>query len=108
MYYAESNAIGQYLASKKPASGLLPTDERARLDVTRWQFWDLAHRDPACTIFIFENVVKPESLMSTAMPTLPRPCVGAREAVPIRVRESARRATLRARDLLLADTLTTR
>ena len=26
--------------------------------MTRWQFWDLAHWDPACTTFIFENVVK--------------------------------------------------
>src|SRR5205823_11038710 len=39
----ESNAILQYLAAKRPQSGLLPTDEKARLDVTRWQFWDLAH-----------------------------------------------------------------
>ena len=27
--------------------------------MTRWQFWDHAHWDPACAIFIFENVVKP-------------------------------------------------
>jgi glutathione S-transferase len=54
----ESNAIGQYLAAKKPESGLFPKDERARLDVTRWQFWDLAHWDPACAVFIFENIVK--------------------------------------------------
>jgi len=60
----ESNAIGQYLASKKPGSGLLPSDERARLDVTRWQFWDLAHWDPACATFIFEYVVKPVVLAS--------------------------------------------
>ncbi len=55
----ESNAIGQYLAGRKPESGLLPSDERARLEVIRWQFWDLAHWDPACAVFIFENVVKP-------------------------------------------------
>jgi glutathione S-transferase len=55
----ESNAITQYLAGRKPQSGLLPTDERGRLDVTRWQFWDLAHWDPACAIFIFEYGVKP-------------------------------------------------
>ena len=36
----EANAIAQYLASKRPESGLLPKDERARLDVIRWQFWD--------------------------------------------------------------------
>ncbi len=35
----ESNAIIQYLATKKPESGLLPTDERSRADVSRWQFW---------------------------------------------------------------------
>src|SRR6516225_5187808 len=55
----ESNAIAQYLAGMKPGSGLLPQDERARLDVTRWQFWDLAHWDPACAVFLFENVAKP-------------------------------------------------
>ena len=55
----EFNAIGQYLAAKKPESGLLPKDERGHLDVTRWQFWELAHWDPSCSVFIFENVVKP-------------------------------------------------
>src|SRR5262249_24064189 len=45
-------------AMKKPESGLFPKDERARLDVTRWQFWDLAHWDPACAIYIFEQLVK--------------------------------------------------
>lgn len=55
----ESNAIGQYLASKRPESGLLPKDEPARLDVTRWQFWDMAHWDPACAVFAYEYVVKP-------------------------------------------------
>lgn len=54
----ESNAIGQYLAGKNVESRLLPADERGRLDVTRWQFWDLAHWDPPCSIFIFENVIK--------------------------------------------------
>ena len=34
----ESGAIAQYLAGKKPDMGLFPTDERGRLDVTRWQF----------------------------------------------------------------------
>ncbi|HSD74454.1 MAG TPA: glutathione S-transferase family protein [Steroidobacteraceae bacterium] len=54
----ESNAILQYLAAKKPESGMLPTDARGRADVTRWQCWDLAHWDPACAILIFENLVK--------------------------------------------------
>lgn len=55
----ESNAIVQYLAQQKSASGLLPRDERARIDVTRWQFWDLAHWDPAYAVFAFEYVAKP-------------------------------------------------
>jgi glutathione S-transferase len=55
----EANAILQYLASRKPDSGLLPADERARLDVTRWQFWDLAHWDPACAVFAWEYAAKP-------------------------------------------------
>ena len=55
----ESNAIGQYLALQKPDAGLWPKDERARIDVTRWQFWDLAHWDPACAILVFEYVAKP-------------------------------------------------
>jgi glutathione S-transferase len=54
----EANAILQYLAGRKPESGLLPADERGRLDVTRWQFWDLAHWEAACAVYIFENVVK--------------------------------------------------
>jgi glutathione S-transferase len=55
----ESNAIGQYLAGKRPEAGLFPANEKERLDVTRWQFWDLAHWDPACATLIFENFVKP-------------------------------------------------
>jgi glutathione S-transferase len=55
----ESNAIGPYLAGKRPESGLLPQDERARLDVTRWQFWELAHWDSALSVFAFEYVPKP-------------------------------------------------
>src|SRR5258708_8910571 len=51
--------MGQYLAAKKPESGLLPQDERRRLDVMRWQFWEHAHWDPACAVFAFEYVAKP-------------------------------------------------
>lgn len=55
----ESNAIVQYLASLKPELGLLPTDLRARMTAVKWQFWESAHFDPACAIFMFERVVKP-------------------------------------------------
>src|SRR6185295_5574941 len=55
----ESNAIVQYLASLKPQSGLLPADLKARMTAVKWQFWESAHWDPACAIFMFERVVKP-------------------------------------------------
>ena len=54
----ESNAITQYLASIKPESGLLPSDPRGRADVSRWQFWENAHWDPACSTLLFERFVK--------------------------------------------------
>jgi glutathione S-transferase len=59
----ESNAIMQYLAGRNPQSGLLPGDERGRLDVTRWQFWDLAHWDPAAAILLFETFIKTKFAM---------------------------------------------
>jgi glutathione S-transferase len=54
----ESRAIMQYLASKKPESGLLPRDEATRADVTRWQFWDAAHFSPQCASLAFEKLLK--------------------------------------------------
>src|SRR5262249_2243572 len=54
----ESTAISQYVAQKRPESGLWPDDARARLDVARWQFWDNAHWDPACAVFAFEYLAK--------------------------------------------------
>jgi glutathione S-transferase len=54
----ESRAIMQYLASKKPESGLLPRDEAARADVTRWQFWDASHFSPHVAAIAFERLIK--------------------------------------------------
>jgi glutathione S-transferase len=54
----ESRAIMQYLASKKPESGLLPRDEAGRADVTRWQFWDAAHFSPQVGAVAFERIFK--------------------------------------------------
>ena len=54
----ESDAIIQYLASKRPERGLLPSDPRGRADVARWQFWQNAHWDPACGTLVFEHLVK--------------------------------------------------
>ena len=55
---AESNAIMQYLASKKPNT-LWPDDARARADVSRWQCWQLAHwAGEACQPLIVNRLVK--------------------------------------------------
>jgi glutathione S-transferase len=54
----ESNAIAQYLAAQRPASGLWPTDPARQADVSRWQFWQTAHWGPACGVYTFERVVK--------------------------------------------------
>lgn len=54
----ESNAINQYLALRRSENGLFPADERARLDVVRWQCWELAHWDPACAVFAYERIAK--------------------------------------------------
>jgi len=55
----ESRAIMQYLASKKPEAGLVPRDEAAHADVTRWQFWDASHFSPQLGTITFEKIVKP-------------------------------------------------
>jgi glutathione S-transferase len=41
----ESNAILFYLASKKPHSGLWPSDLERQADVLRWLAWESAHWD---------------------------------------------------------------
>lgn len=55
----ESRAIMQYLAAQKPEAGLLGRDERARADVTRWQFWDSSHFSPALGTLTFQRFLKP-------------------------------------------------
>jgi glutathione S-transferase len=54
----ESNAIQQYLAAKKPESGLWPGDARGQADVARWQHWESAHMTPAAVPIVFQRVVK--------------------------------------------------
>ena len=55
---SESNAIMQYLASRKP-NPLWPSDERARAGIARWQFWSVAHwSGEACVPLIFQKMVK--------------------------------------------------
>jgi glutathione S-transferase len=54
----ESNAILQYLASKRPERGFWPSEARRQADVSRWQFWQAIHWGPICGTFVFERVVK--------------------------------------------------
>jgi glutathione S-transferase len=53
----ESNAIVEYLASKR--DGWLPREARDRLALSKWLYWDSNHWDPTCSIFIFERIIKP-------------------------------------------------
>jgi glutathione S-transferase len=41
----ESNAILFYMASKRPESGVWPSDLKGQADVLRWLFWESAHWD---------------------------------------------------------------
>lgn len=54
----ESNAIMQYLASKRPEAGLWPANPKHQADVSRWQCWELAHWERACGTLVFERFVK--------------------------------------------------
>ncbi|MCA9594526.1 MAG: glutathione S-transferase family protein [Myxococcales bacterium] len=55
----ESRVIEQYLASKKPESGLWPKEGRDRFDVNRWAMWDASHFSPALGTIAFEKLIKP-------------------------------------------------
>jgi len=76
----ESDAIMQYLASKKPNT-LWPDDARTRADIMRWQNWQSAHwGSDACVPLIGQNVVKAILGMGAPMrpssPRRPRPSTG--------------------------------
>ncbi len=54
----ESNAINQYLADRGSDQTLWPKDMRMRADIARWQFWSVAHWQPALQPFLWENLFK--------------------------------------------------
>ena len=65
----ESNAILLYLASKKPHSGLWPSDPRDQADVVRWLAWESAHFDAeSCGMVGFEKISKGVLGLGTADP----------------------------------------
>ncbi len=54
----ESNAIMLYLADRTPKQTILPSEPRARADVTRWMFWTAHHWAPAVGVVNFERLIK--------------------------------------------------
>ena len=54
----ESEAILHWLAAKRPQSDIVPKDERARIDMLRWQFWSLAHWEASIAPILYEKLVK--------------------------------------------------
>lgn len=97
----ESNAILQYLASKRPESGMWPTDPRRQADVARWQFWDASHWDPTCALLIFERIVKQLTGQGAA-----DPAQIAKGDAEIQRFAPVLNATLRGRRWVTGDTLT--
>jgi glutathione S-transferase len=97
----ESNAILQYLAAKRPESGMWPTDPRRQADVARWQFWDAAHWDPTCATLIFERIVKQLTGQGAA-----DPAQIAKGDAEIQRFAPVLNATLRGRRWVTGDTLT--
>lgn len=54
----ESNAIMQYLCSKVTDNSLFPNDPSIQAEINKWQFWQASHFGSACSVYIFEFVVK--------------------------------------------------
>jgi glutathione S-transferase len=54
----ESNAIMQYIASKKPNNSLWPEGDRVRADIARWQFWQASQWNKATGMLVWENMIK--------------------------------------------------
>ena len=54
---SESNAIMQYIASKKP-SALWPENLQTRADITRWQFWQASQWNRGAGMLVWENLIK--------------------------------------------------
>jgi glutathione S-transferase len=98
----ESNAICQYLAAKRPESGLMPKDDRGRADVTRWQFWDTAQWDRACVPFLFQYVIKPH-VMKAGEPDL---AAVAQSTEPFHRAAKVLDGQLKGRKFVTGDTLT--
>jgi glutathione S-transferase len=97
----ESNAILQYLASKK-RTPLWPDDARSRADISRWQFWQARHWGAqACEQLLFEHLVK--GLFGLGQPD---PAAVARAAQAFHTEARMLEEHLRQRSYLVNETLT--
>ena len=54
----ESSAIILYLLGKKPGNDLYSDDLQMQADINRWLFWNIAHWNSTCSIYIYEHLVK--------------------------------------------------
>jgi len=97
----ESNAILHHLAAKRPASRLWPADARGQSDVLRWLSWEGAHWTPACSILVFQRVLKRLTGQGEA-----DPAEVARGEQEVRRFAAVLDGQLRDRDWLLGDVLT--
>jgi glutathione S-transferase len=98
----ESNAITQYLASKRPSS-LCPSDPKARADVLRWQFWALAHWDSPTHTLALERVFKRLKGGEPNQAAIDRSLQSFHRLAAVLDRELAKRAYLAGDRLTVAD-----
>lgn len=54
----ESGAIMLYLVGQKPGNSLYASDGKGQADINRWLFWNTAHWNTTCGIYIYEHLVK--------------------------------------------------
>lgn len=99
----ESNAICEYLARSRD-SALIPGGFKAALQVRKWLYWESAHWDQACAVFMFERVVKPLfGLGETSQAEIARGTLLMERLAKVLDGELARRAYLAGDSLSLAD-----
>lgn len=62
----ESNAIMQYICDRSPDETLFPSAPQTRADISRWQFWEVAHFNKAFASIAFEAILKQKFMQKPA------------------------------------------
>ena len=65
----ESSAIMLYLISKQPDNQLYSSEPEVQADINRWLFWNAAHWNPACGIYVTEYLIKKATNQGDPSPT---------------------------------------